>query len=128
MIAALALLYCGAALLPNRVFAPVDIPRDLGAWKSDPDARVRVSNSLLSDVVTQFIPWDVESRRLIARGEMPWRNVWAGAGAPVWANPQTALLSPFTWPRLLFGLHGWLLCAVLRLIAAALSMLWLARV
>lgn len=122
-----ALLYCGAGLLPGRVFAPVDIPRDLNAWKGDPNVRVKVSNSLLSDVVTQFIPWDAEERRLLRGGEMPWRNVWAGEGAPLFANPQTALLSPFTWPRLLFGLHGWVICALLRFIAGGLSMVWLAR-
>src|SRR5205814_9520284 len=97
------------------------------AWKKDPNVRVRVSNSLLSDVVTQFIPWDVEASRLMRAGEMPWRNVWAGEGAPLFANPQTALLSPFTWPRLLFGLRGWAICAMLRMIVAGLAMTWLAR-
>src|SRR5438132_430043 len=30
----------------------------------NPQLRVKVSNSLLSDVVTQFIPWDAEASRL----------------------------------------------------------------
>jgi hypothetical protein len=100
---------------------------DAGAWKGDLVSRVRVSNSLLSDVVTQFMAWDAETLRLLRRGEMPWRNRWAGEGAPLFANPQTAILSPFTWPRLLFGDVGWALCAILRFVAAALSMRWLAR-
>ena len=52
--------------LPGRTFAPLDIPLDTGAWKADPTQRVRVSNTLLSDVVTQFIPWDREILRLAA--------------------------------------------------------------
>ncbi len=123
----LALLYCGAGLLPGRVLGPVDMVADAGAWKGDLVSRVRVSNSLLSDVVTQFMAWDAETLRLLRLGEMPWRNRWAGEGAPLFANPQTALLSPFTWPRLLFGDTGWALCAILRFVVAALSMRWLAR-
>jgi hypothetical protein len=75
----------------------------------------------------QFIAWDVETRRLLRSGEMPWINRFAGEGAPLFANPQTAYFSPFTWPRLLFGLHGWAITALLKLLAAALCAYWLAR-
>ena len=125
--AAAALLYTGAGFLPGRTFAPLDLPLDAGAWKADPTQRVRVSNSLLSDVITQFIPWDREIRRLIERGELPWTNRWAGEGSPLFANPQTALFSPFTWPRLLFGLNGWAIASLLKMLAAALCAYWLAR-
>lgn len=124
---AVALLYCGAGLIPGRVLAPVDLVADTGSWKGDLTSRVRVSNSLISDVVTQFMAWDAEALRLLRHGEMPWRNRWAGESAPLFANPQTALLSPFTWPRLLFGDAGWALCAMLRIVAGALAMTWLAR-
>jgi hypothetical protein len=124
---AVALLYAGPALLPGRVLLPVDAPRDALAWKRDPALRVRVSNSLLSDPVVQFAVWDGEVRRMLSRGEMPWVNRFAGDGGPLFANPQTALFSPFTWPRLLFGLHGWALAALLKLIVAALCAYWLAR-
>ena len=124
---ALALLYCGVGLIPGRVLAPVDLVADTGAWKGELTARVRVSNSLISDVVTQFMAWDAEALRLLRQGEMPWRNRWAGESAPLFANPQTALLSPFTWPRLLFGDAGWALCAMLRIVVAGLGMTWLAR-
>ena len=124
---AVALLYTGLGFLPGRTFAPLDLPLDFGAWKHDPAERVRVSNSLLSDVVVQFIPWDLEIRRLISNGELPWVNRFAGEGGPLFANPQTAMFSPFTWPRLLFGLDGWAVMALLKMIAAALSMYWLSR-
>lgn len=125
--AAVALLYAGLGLLPGRTFAPLDVPLDFEAWKPDPAQRVRVSNTLLADVIVQFIPWDREIARMIHNGELPWTNRWAGEGGPLFANPQTALFSPFTWPRLLFGLDGWAVMAILKLLAAALCAYWLAR-
>jgi len=122
-----ALLYAGIGLLPGRTFAPLDLPFDADAWKPDPTQRVRVSNTLLGDVVVQFVPWDREIRRLFASGEMPWVNRFAGDGGPLFANPQTALFSPFTWPRLLVGLDGWAIMAILKILAAALCAYWLAR-
>lgn len=127
LFASVALIYVAPAFLPGRTFAPLDIPAGLGAWNPDAANRVRPANSLLSDVVVQFIPWDHEIRRMAADGEMPWTNRFAGDGAPLFANLQTALFSPFTWPRLLFGLDGWAVMALLKLLAAALCAYWLAR-
>jgi predicted small integral membrane protein len=125
---AVALLYAGLWLLPGLTFAPLDLPLDADAWKPDPTERVRVSNTLLADVVVQFVAWDKEILRRYTRGEAPWTNRFAGGdGSPLFANPQTALLSPFTWPRLLFGLEGWAIAAILKLLAAALCAYWLAR-
>jgi len=124
---AIALLYGGLGLLPGRTFAPLDVPLDFDAWKHDPARRVRVSNTLLADVVVQFIPWDREILRLASLGEWPWVNRWAGDGGPLFANPQTALFSPFTWPRLLFGLDGWALMGIFKIVAAALCGYWFAR-
>lgn len=123
----IALLYAGLGLLPGRTFAPLDIPLDFDAWKNDPTQRVRVSNSLLTDVVVQFVVWDREILRLSTENEWPWTNRWAGDGGPLFANPQTALFSPFTWPRLMFGLKGWAIAAMLKLLAAALCAYWFAR-
>lgn len=123
----IALLYAGPGLLPGRTFAPLDISLDFDAWKNDPTQRVRVSNTLLADVVVQFVPWDREILRLADAGEWPWINRWAGDGGPLFANPQTALFSPFIWPRLLFGLDGWAIMAILKLLAAMLCAYWLAR-
>ena len=124
---AVALLYAGPGLLPGHTLAPLDIPLDFDAWKHDPTQRVRVSNTLLTDVVVQFVPWDREILRLAAEGEWPWTNRLAGDGGPLFANPQTALFSPFIWPRLLFGLDGWAIMVLLKLLAAMLCAYWLAR-
>ncbi|HVR44261.1 MAG TPA: hypothetical protein VMS56_12545 [Thermoanaerobaculia bacterium] len=125
---ALALIYVFPALGPGRILAPMDIPRDRLAWKGDPATRVRVSNSLLSDVPLQLVPWDLESRRLLSEGEMPWCNRFAGSGEALFANPLAALLSPMTWPRLLLGLEGWEWTVLLKIVLAGLGMVWLARV
>ncbi|MDQ1346873.1 MAG: hypothetical protein QG573_242 [Acidobacteriota bacterium] len=122
-----ALIYVGAGFLPGRTFAPVDLLTDFDAWKDDPAQRVRVSNSALSDVVVQFIAWDRETTRLVREGDFPWTNRFAGEGAALFANPQTAFFSPFTWPRFLLGLDGWAIAALLKLLAAALCGYWLAR-
>lgn len=124
---ALSLLYTAPGMLPGRRLVPLDIPNDYLAWKHDPAVRVRVSNSLLSDVPLQLVPWDTEARRLLARGEMPWRNRYTGDSEHLFANPLAAQLSPFTWPRLMFGLRGWAWTVALKLLVAALSMFWLAR-
>lgn len=123
----LALLLAGPGLLPGRVLAPLDLLRDIDAWKDDPTVRVAVSNRLLSDVVEQFIPWDTEIRRLLSRGEFPWINRYAGDGAPLFANPQAALFSPFTWPRLLAGTSGWAVTVFMKLLAAGFGMFWFCR-
>jgi hypothetical protein len=127
LLAVAALLMTAPGFLPGRILAPLDGPRDAGAWQPDPLARYRVSNSLLSDVSLQFEPWDREVRRQLHAGTFPWRSAFAGTGAPLFANPQVALLSPFTWPRLLLGDRGWAISVFLRLLVAALSMTWLAR-
>jgi len=124
---AVALAYTGLGFVRGYTLAPLDIPLDFDAWKHDPTQRVRVSNSLLADVVVQFIPWDREILRLAREGEGPWTNRWAGDGGPLFANPQTALFSPFTWPRMLLGLDGWALMGLLKLLAAMLCAYWLAR-
>ena len=123
----LALLFTGTAMLPGRVLLPLDLLKDLGAWKSDPTVRVPVSNRLLSDAVLQFYPWDVEIRRLVHQGQMPWVNVWAGQGGPLWANPQTAILSPLIWLRIALGARGWAFAVFLQFVIGGWGMFRLAR-
>ena len=123
-----AALFTAAGFLPGRVFLPVDLPLDFGAWKHDPSVRVAVSNKLLSDSILEFRPWDHEVRRLVASGQFPWRNVWAGDGQHLFANPEASLLFPLTWLRIAMGDRGWALNAFLKLFLAGLGMWWLARV
>jgi hypothetical protein len=123
-----AALFTATGFLPGRVFLPLDLPRDFGAWKHDPNVRVVVSNKLLSDAILEFRPWDHEARRQLAAGAFPWRNPWAGDGAHLFANPEASLLFPLTWLRVAMGDRGWALNAFLKLFLAGLGMWWLARV
>jgi len=116
LLAALAL--AGAGLLPGRVLLPLDLVRDLGAWKPDPAVRVAVSNALLSDAILQFQPWEAQARRELSAGRWPWTNPHAGEGAAIFANPAAGLLSPFTWLRLLLGDSGWALSVIAKLLVA----------
>ena len=122
-----ALLYAGSGFLPGRVLVPLDLLNDTGAWKALPDTRRPVSNHLLSDAVLQFVPWDAQARRSLLAGRMPWTNPGEDGGSPFWANPVTALLSPFTWPRLAAGAGGWALSVFLKLLVAGAGAAWLAR-
>lgn len=89
--------------------------------------RRAVSNHLLSDSILQFVPWDAYARRSVAEGRFPWTNRDAEGGAPFWANPVTALLSPFTWPRLAAGVRGWAPSVFLKLVVGGSGAWWLAR-
>ena len=127
LFALVALLYTASGMLPGRVLVPMDIPRDCGAWKHDPSVRVKVSNSLLSDVPTQNVPWDLAARRHLEHSEMPWMNQLAGRGEHLFANPIAGLLSPFTWFRIALGLRGWAWSIFFKIFIAACSMYWFAR-
>ncbi len=109
-------------LLPGRILAPLDLTRDVDAWKPDPQVRYLASNSLLSDPVLQTNPWEVEVRRALSAGRFPWRNRYSGEGVVLFNNPAAALLSPFTWIRLALGDPGWALSVLLKLVVAALGM------
>ena len=124
---AIALFLTFPGFLPGRVLLPLDHPRDLGAWKPDPNARYEISNKIVSDPIYEYLAWDIEIRRLLRAGTMPWRNRWAGDGAHLFANPETALLFPFTWPRLLIGERGWVFTAFLKLWAGGLGLWWFSR-
>jgi hypothetical protein len=122
-----ALLYTGSGFLPGRVLVPLDLLNDTGAWKAQPGTRRAVSNHLLSDAVLQFVPWDAHARRSLSAGRIPWTNPDEDGGTPFWANPVTALLSPFTWPRLAAGAGGWALCVFFKLVVSGSGAWWLAR-
>ena len=127
ILALAALVYAGPGFLPGRVLLPLDHLADIGVWKTNPAERRPVANRLLSDPILQFHPWDTAARRALASGRFPWRNPYAGEGEPLFANPQSALLSPFTWPRLLFGPRGWAVTVFAKLLLAGLGVFLLTR-
>lgn len=46
----------------------------------------------------QFYPWRLYALDLLGSGQLPLWNPYNGAGAPLFANYQTALLYPLNWP------------------------------
>jgi hypothetical protein len=122
-----ALLETGTGCLPGRLSVPLDLLHDLGPWKADPDARVPVSNRLLSDIVLQQVPWNAYARRMLAAGDVPFVNPHQGAGEPFLSNPQTSLFSPLAWPSIVLAERGFSLAVLARFLLAGFSMLALAR-
>ncbi len=55
-------------------------------------------NQLQSDAITQMQPWALFNREEFAAGRFPLWNPRNGAGAPHFANFQSAVLSPFSVP------------------------------
>ena len=49
----------------------------------------------------QFVPWRETALELLRAGSFPWWNGLNGAGAPLLANYQSALLYPLYWPSFL---------------------------
>jgi len=46
----------------------------------------------------QFVPWRDYAVEMLRNGELPLWNPYNGAGAPLFANYQSALLYPLSWP------------------------------
>lgn len=117
----------GRALLPGRALSPADILLGLWPWSAIAPATT-AANPLLGDVALQFHPWTVWAAREIREGRVPLWNPYAYAGAPFFANPQTALLFPLT--ALAYVLPPALaltLMSILKLSLAALGMYWFLR-
>ena len=98
-VVALALLPCvvfAHALWPGRVLSPADILMTFPPWASLAPGTL-ATNPLQSDVAFMFDPWLIYAGRAVAAGRFPLWNPHAFAGAPFFANPQTALLFPLTW-------------------------------
>ncbi len=56
----------------------------------------------------QFVPWRDYAVELLRNGELPLWNPYNGAGMPLFANYQSALLYPLNWPSFLLPI-GWTL-------------------
>ncbi|MCM2316176.1 MAG: hypothetical protein NDJ92_13600, partial [Thermoanaerobaculia bacterium] len=94
----------------------------LRPWKG-PAPFAMTGNGLLADVPLQFVPWRELVTESWLSGELPALNRYAGAGSPLWSNPQAAVLAPATILGLAFSSFAWpLFAAVLRLLTALCGM------
>jgi len=118
----------GRALLPGRVLSPADILFLTPTWKALAPG-LAVANPTLSDVAVALHPWLILAGRELAHGHFPLWNPYAYAGAPFFANPNTALLFPLTWLAAVLPVATALtVIAILKLSAAGCGMYWFLRV
>jgi hypothetical protein len=86
------------------------------------------SNPLLTDPVEKFYPWHLVVREALQRGELPFWNPYIYAGAPLFANAESAILYPINLVGYLLPLPQALtLSAVTRLFVAAWGAFLFAR-
>ncbi len=99
-----------------------DILNNIPPWNTGtPPQPAR--NALVSDPVTQFVPWLSAARQQWLSWHLPLWNPDAFAGAPLLANDQSAVFSPFTLVALPFApAHGYSLAMLLKLVVAGAGM------
>jgi hypothetical protein len=121
------LVFAGRALFTGGIYGPVDL-----AYTAEPLASVAdragvkaVANPALSDVYTEFFPWNDALRRSIRRGEWPLWNPYELCGTPLAGAAQVAPYHPITLIGLLAPLPGYFAfaAAMLYLVAAASAFL-----
>lgn len=117
----------GHAFVPGKVMSPADNVLGLAPWAGiHPGASAR--NPLLSEITLLFHPSTLYAAAAIHAGRFPLWNPHTFAGAPFFANPQTAVLFPLT--ALSYVLPPALaltLMSVLKLSMAGVGMWWLLR-
>ncbi|PZR80474.1 MAG: hypothetical protein DLM65_07925 [Candidatus Aeolococcus gillhamiae] len=99
-----------------------DILNNIPPWTAGtPPMHAR--NDLVSDPVTQFVPWLTSVRQQWLAGHIPLWNPDAFAGAPLLANDQSAVFSPFTLVALPFApARGYSLAMLFKLVVAGVGM------
>jgi hypothetical protein len=104
-----------------------DILTNIPPWNTGaPPQHAR--NDLVSDPVTQFVPWFTAVRTQWLAGHLPLWNPNAFAGAPLLANDQSAAFSLFTLVALPFApAHGYSLAMLFKLVVAGLGLGWFVR-
>lgn len=113
--------------LGSKIYSSGDIAQTFPLLRTELEPR-RPANELLSDPVTEMEPWLEFNREELLQGRLPLINPYNGGGVPHLANAQSAVFSPFSWPRyLLPQAPAYLLSAALKLLVAGLFLLLFLR-
>jgi hypothetical protein len=117
LFALLAIALLWPVLLGGRVLTSNSILYFLSPWAPQKPADVTsYLNPVLSDIPQAYYPWWSYARDSLRSLQLPQWNPFALAGTPFFANPQSALFSPFSLPLWLLPLnYGLGLAAALRL-------------
>jgi hypothetical protein len=90
----------GPGLIRGEVLIPADMLDAFAPWSFSSSIE-RPANPLLGDQIQQMYPWRVFVHEELAAGRFPLLNPYAGAGTPLFANGQSAILFPlnvaFLW-------------------------------
>lgn len=104
--ALLALVYLWPALVQGRPLLPSAGLYQFPPWTGFlPGDLADYFNPSLIDVPTSYYPWWVLARQALHAGIFPAWNPYALGGTPLFANPEIAWFSPFTWPLFVFSLN-----------------------
>ncbi len=88
------LLTYGPGLLEGRIILPADMLEAFPPWTAVAPDPGPPANGLLGDQIQQMYPWRVFVHDELAAGRFPLWNPYAGAGVPLFANGQSAVLYP----------------------------------
>jgi hypothetical protein len=125
---ALSVVLYAPALVPGHTLSASDYLWSSAPWAAErpPDVPGLGSNFELVDAATQSQPWLEYTRERLP--DMPLWNPYVGGGRPHFANTQSAVLSPFSWPT--YVLPFWwslgIMC-LLKVFAAAFGTYLLGR-
>jgi hypothetical protein len=120
--AALALVMFGQGLMPGRLPVSTDRLWQAAPWSGNPPPGVSPfgSNFELSDSITQFQPFLLQTRRTLP--DVPLWDPYVMAGRPFLANSQSAVFSPFSLPAYVLPFwHSLALILMLKVFIAALG-------
>lgn len=92
----LAFLWTPLSRYEETYYSSADLFQDFSLMRVTPGHAA--GNKLMSDEVTEMQPWAMFNRDELRAGRVPLWNPWNGAGAPHFANYQSAVFSPFTAP------------------------------
>jgi hypothetical protein len=117
------------AWLHGRVLSQADMLYDHTPWQEHRPADWRpLPRAPFGDVPMLVYPFHTVAVERMRRFELPLWTPGVGAGVPVLANYQSALLSPFTWLLLIVPLPGaTVLLAACRLLVGGAGMFWFLR-
>lgn len=109
-------------LIGQRSLLGGDVLYEFLPWSAEPGAHAP-SNTIVDDPMLQMLPWQELVAQQVWSGRLPLWNPSVQSGAPLLANDQSAVFSPFTWFALLFpAAIGLSLAMLAKLLLAGLGM------
>mgnify|MGYP001223829157 CR=1 FL=1 len=112
LVLALLVLWRPASRLSTHTLGAFDAAAQASALTA-PEPRSYPTHAVQTDPWRQMIPWSLVAREELANGRVPLWNRYNGAGAPLLANMQSGIFSPFNLPFYLLPLKFALLASAL---------------